>query len=61
MDTGTKLRTPEEVAAMFGLKVSTLRVWRRKGKGPAYVRLGKNTVRYHQRDLDEYAEQLRAA
>jgi excisionase family DNA binding protein len=60
VDTGINLRTPEEAADQLGLKVTTLRVWRRLGKGPAYVRLGKNTVRYRQRDLDEYVNELAA-
>ena len=30
------------VATLAGVKASTLEAWRKRGKGPAYVRLGSN-------------------
>lgn len=30
------------VATLAGVKPSTLEAWRKRGKGPAYVRLGSN-------------------
>lgn len=45
--------TETEAAARLGLKVATLRAWRTKGRGPAYVRLGR-AIRYLTADLDEF-------
>jgi hypothetical protein len=45
--------TETEAAARLGLKVATLRAWRTKGRGPAYVRLGR-AIRYLVTDLDEF-------
>ena len=45
---------PEVIAAIrLGLKVATLRAWRHKGRGPAYVRLGR-AIRYLPDDLDDF-------
>lgn len=45
--------TESEAAARLGLKVATLRAWRQKGRGPAYVRLGR-AVRYLTTDIDDF-------
>ena len=37
--------TEADAAARLGLKVATLRAWRHRGRGPAFVRLGR-AVRY---------------
>lgn len=42
-----------EVAARLGLAVSTLRVWRWAGKGPAFVKLG-TAVRYRPEDVEDF-------
>lgn len=44
-----------EVAAArrLGLKVATLRAWRRQQRGPVYVRLGR-AVRYLTSDVDDF-------
>lgn len=49
-----------EAARRLGLKVATLRAWRRKGRGPAYVRLGR-AVRYLSSDLDDFIRANRHA
>lgn len=35
------LLTNEEAAAMLGIKPNTLEIWRTKGKGPQFVKMGK--------------------
>lgn len=34
------LLTNEQAAALLGVKPNTLKVWRHKGKGPAFIKLG---------------------
>ena len=41
-----KFLTTEELAARWGVTVATLRNWRTKKKGPAFVKLGGKLVRY---------------
>ena len=41
-----KLLTEEQVAQYFGLSRRTLKLWRYQGRGPEYVRLAANVVRY---------------
>lgn len=45
--------TEVEAATRLGLKVATLRAWRRQGRGPAFVQLGR-AIRYLPSDLDEF-------
>ena len=48
------LLTPDEVAALLGVSVDTVRKWREMGTGPAVTKLGagKNSlVRYSRGDL----------
>jgi predicted DNA-binding transcriptional regulator AlpA len=45
--------TEVQAAARLGLKVATLRAWRHRGKGPAFVRLGR-AIRYLTADVDEF-------
>lgn len=35
------LLTNEEAAALLGIKPNTLEIWRTKGKGPEFVKLGR--------------------
>jgi excisionase family DNA binding protein len=48
--------SPKEAARYLGLSVRTLVEWRRTGRGPAYVRMGKLTgrVRYCTHELDRW-------
>lgn len=43
-------------AKILGISKGTLPVWRHKGKGPRYVKIGSR-VRYRYRDLLAYIEQ----
>lgn len=45
--------TELEAAARLGLKVATLRAWRHRGSGPAFVRLGR-AIRYLPSDIDDF-------
>lgn len=49
-------------AKVVGVKPATMRSWRCRGIGPAYVKLGpglRASVRYHRRDLDRFLDQCR--
>jgi predicted DNA-binding transcriptional regulator AlpA len=47
---------PAEVAALLGLKVSTLANWRWSGCGPPFLRLGRK-IRYRPSDLADWLAQ----
>lgn len=49
------LTTPQ-AADYLGLSRYTLEVWRSRGDGPQYLKLGRS-VRYRVDDLDAFAEQ----
>ncbi len=43
------LLTNEEAAALLGIKPNTLEIWRTKGKGPKFIKLGDSkqaAIRY---------------
>jgi excisionase family DNA binding protein len=42
-----------EAAEHVGQSIPTLRKWRREGKGPAYLRIGRS-IRYRPSDLDAF-------
>ncbi len=46
--------TPEETAAETGLTLDELRRMRQRGQGPAYITIGKRTVRYIRGDVNEW-------
>lgn len=46
--------TPDETAAATGLTLVELRRMRERGEGPAYVTIGKRTVRYIRVDVNEW-------
>ena len=48
------LLDPPITARLLGVKPRTLEGWRRRGRGPAFVRLGGKTVRYRRKDLDRW-------
>lgn len=50
------LRTPEDAARYLDIKPHTLAVWRWKGTGPAFIRVGRR-IRYRQADLDAWLAQ----
>lgn len=48
--------TVEEAARVLCVSVKTLEAWRRLGKGPMFVKLGRS-VRYTMRDLDQFTRE----
>jgi predicted DNA-binding transcriptional regulator AlpA len=46
----------KDVAALLALKPFTLRQWRRKGEGPAFIRVGPRTIRYEASAVEEFIE-----
>ena len=50
-----RLLTETEAAEMTDVRPQTMAVWRSKGVGPPYVKVGRN-VRYRPRDIEEYIE-----
>lgn len=46
--------TPDEAAAETGLSLDELRTLRANGQGPAFLTIGKRTVRYIRCDIDEW-------
>lgn len=51
------LLTPATAAGRLGLSVAELLDLIRAGKGPAYIKIGRN-IRFIARDIDEWAEAL---
>ncbi len=51
--------SPSQVADRLGVSVWALIVWRRQGKGPQFIKLGPNSVRYPRVDLDAFIASLR--
>jgi predicted DNA-binding transcriptional regulator AlpA len=47
-----KLLSPKDVAEITGLSVETLAQWRSQGRGPLFVKISRNFVRYRHSDLD---------
>jgi excisionase family DNA binding protein len=45
------LLSPREVAELFGVSTGTLRSWRERGDGPAFLKVGK-LVKYEKTDLE---------
>ena len=51
------LLRPEDVAKMTGLSVETLAQWRSQKRGPKFVKISRNCVRYRQSDLDGWVSE----
>jgi predicted DNA-binding transcriptional regulator AlpA len=51
-----RLLREKEVSEMLGVAIATLQAWRRVGKPPAFIRLGR-AVRYRLSDLRELIRQ----
>ena len=47
-----------KAAKKLGVSVHTLRMWRHKGRGPVYARIGRRCI-YIERDLETYLEGCR--
>lgn len=53
--TGKKLLLIEDVSTETGFPVETLRYWRKEGRGPRFVRIGRRLV-CRAADLDAWLE-----
>ena len=49
-----KLLTPKEAAAQLRVSMSTLRHWRKHGKGPPVVQVGPSSYRYSVETVERY-------
>jgi predicted DNA-binding transcriptional regulator AlpA len=50
-----RLLKSKELAEVFGLEDNTLRIWRARGEGPPYYKVG-SSVRYDQEKVREWLE-----
>jgi len=50
------LLTNEQAAELLGVRPNTLEIWRVKGQGPAYRKIGRRSVRYAESDLLAFIE-----
>jgi predicted DNA-binding transcriptional regulator AlpA len=50
-----RLLKSTELAEAFGLEDNTLRIWRARGEGPPYYKIGKS-VRYDEERVREWLE-----
>ena len=55
--TTPRLLTTAAAAQILGVKPFTLQAWRGRGKGPAYVRVSANRVRYRVEALDAWVQE----
>ena len=53
-----QLLPDEKAAALLDTCAQTLRNWRGQGRGPSYIKIGRN-VRYRLGDLEKYIENNR--
>lgn len=53
------LLDPPAAARYINMSPETMRVWRRTGTGPAFIRVASNRVRYRVSDLDAWLDGLR--
>ena len=49
-----KYSKPTDVADMLNLTTQTLMLWRKKGIGPEWIKLGQNIVRYPTENFKEW-------
>ena len=52
----TKYYTTKEIADMLKLTQQTLKLWRRKGKGPKFVKIEGKMIRYPSIDFEEWMD-----
>ena len=50
--------TSFQVANLLGLSLWALMVWRRLRRGPQFVRIGRNTIRYPRREFETWLASL---
>jgi hypothetical protein len=59
MKTAVNLRTNAEAAAILNIKPNTLEIWRLKGKGPRFIKMGKEKqapIRYDEAEVLAWLE-----
>jgi predicted DNA-binding transcriptional regulator AlpA len=49
-------KTQEEAAVLIGVKPTTLAMWRHKGKGPRYLKIGRSCF-YRVSDIETWLDQ----
>lgn len=47
-----ELLSPETLAKILGVQKATLTKWRNRRRGPKFVPLGNNTIRYRAHDVE---------
>lgn len=52
--TGSRLLTTAEAAAFLSVSPRTAETWRRTGRGPVFVAISRNAVRYRLSDLEAW-------
>lgn len=52
--TGSALIDSTELARQLNVEPDTVKAWRQNGKGPAFVRISRQLVRYRQSDVDAF-------
>lgn len=53
-DAFDELLTEQQISKLTKIPASTLRSWRKRGRGPRYLRLGDRVVRFRRRDINEW-------
>jgi predicted site-specific integrase-resolvase len=48
-------KTQEEAARIIGVKPTTLSMWRHKGKGPIYIKVGRSCF-YRESDIERWLD-----
>lgn len=51
------LLNTDQAAAFIGARASTMDVWRSKGRGPRYLKVG-NSIKYRRSDLINYLDSV---
>jgi hypothetical protein len=49
-----RLLTTRQVAAILNMKIDTLKKWRARGKGPAFLNLDSGAIRYRLEAVQKY-------
>lgn len=53
--------SPKEVHELTGISIAQLEVWRRRGDGPKFIRIGKRMIKYPRDLLEAFLEGREAA
>ena len=48
-------KTQEEAALLIGVKPTTLSMWRHKGRGPRYLKIGRSCF-YRETDIERWLD-----